>query len=484
MIAGSLKNSGSGSSGGSSGGSGGSGGSSGSSGALTASGASGSYPIGSAKGKDFVNNAAAGSTMTGGDGSKWTKNADGSTTITKDGKSYRVGGSSGGSGSGKTLNGINKALNSVSSSGRSTLGSTLAGMFGSSGGTASRTGGTTGTTGAAGSAVRNTGSSIGYVSRGTHKDQTIRDMSPEDYERLMQIKQRYATAQANGDTAGMEKAHHDAEELRGEYGYSGGVDGSDYISNGGYYSGRVMSDQMTKTMNNAYADYQQKMEAAANAQQNAIQAGVDSAVAGLEGQKYDVDKQTELNNAAAEKAYMQSINPNGSVAENLAANGLLPTGATETSQISAGNTFQNALNSNATTRTEALAQIEQAITQARLNGDLEAAQALSNLLQTVAAKGYENAQNILAAQQWGQQFGLSQADQTGYYGGQPTMAMRQLQLQQKQVEQDLEAGRIDMETARKQLEYLQAQIDGMNAETAGQNLSNRYSQWQLDQLGY
>ena len=39
------------------------------------------YTIGSDKGKDFVSNAKPGSTMTGGDGSTWTKNNDGSTTI-------------------------------------------------------------------------------------------------------------------------------------------------------------------------------------------------------------------------------------------------------------------------------------------------------------------------------------------------------------------------------------------------------------------
>ena len=103
------------SSGGSSGGSRGSGRSSGSSGALTASGASGRYNVGSSKGKNFINNAAAGSTMTGGDGSKWTKNADGSTTITKDGKTYNYGGSSssGSSSGGSSYGGGNKSYNDI-----------------------------------------------------------------------------------------------------------------------------------------------------------------------------------------------------------------------------------------------------------------------------------------------------------------------------------------------------------------------------------
>lgn len=56
----------------------------------------GSYSIGSAKGIDFINNAPAGSTFSSGDTSdksSWTKNADGSTTISAGGKTYTVQGS-------------------------------------------------------------------------------------------------------------------------------------------------------------------------------------------------------------------------------------------------------------------------------------------------------------------------------------------------------------------------------------------------------
>ena len=49
---------------------------------MAATGKGGSYSIGSDKGKNFVSSAAAGSTMKGSDGSTWTKNSDGTTTIT------------------------------------------------------------------------------------------------------------------------------------------------------------------------------------------------------------------------------------------------------------------------------------------------------------------------------------------------------------------------------------------------------------------
>lgn len=425
-----AKASGGSSSGNSSGSSGSSGSSSsGSSGAsMAATGKGGSYSIGSDKGKSFVSSAAAGSTMKGSDGSTWTKNSDGTTTISKGGQTFTYGGASGTGGSGG----------------------------GSSSGGA-------------------------YTPLGSHNDQTIKDTSVEDSEQMAAIKKRYAEAQARGDAAAMKSAHADAEALRAQYGYSGGSDGSDYIGKG-YVSGNVLGKQMSNQLNTGFDAYKKYMEDAAAQQQAALKAKVDSAVASLNGQKYDIMKQTEANNAAAEKAYMQSIKPGGSNAENLAANGLLTSGLTESSQISAGNAYQNALNSNATTQTETLAKIEQAITQAQLTGDIEGANALADLYKQIAAKGYENTQNIIAANQWGQQFGLSQAEQTGTYNGTQTLAMRQLQMQLEQLEEDKLNGKIDRETAQKQMEYIQAQIEKMRAETTGQNLSNKYSQWQLNQL--
>ena len=164
----------------------------------------------------------------------------------------------------------------------------------------------------------------------------------------------------------------------------------------GGISGANLGTLMSNQYNQGYQDYEEKMKAAADAQQNALQASVDSAVADLNAQKDAIGRNTESNNAAAEKAYMTAINPNGSMAENLAAQGLLSTGNTESSQISAGNTYQNALNNNATTATEALAEIERAITQARLNGDIQKANALADLYKEVAGKQLDNVSNMIS----------------------------------------------------------------------------------------
>lgn len=319
-----------------------------------------------------------------------------------------------------------------------------------------------------------------YTAKGTHNDATIKNNSQLQADQIQKYKDDYAAAAAKGDKAGMDAAHKAAESLRSGWGYSGGEDGSDYISTGGI-SGANLGEQMANRYSQGYSDYEQKMNDAATAQQKALQASIDSAVNNLESQKTTIGKNTEANNAAAEKAYMTAINPNGSYAEGLASQGLSKSGITESSMISAGNTYQNALNSNATTQTEALAEIERAITQARLNGDIEKANALADLYKETAAKQLENVDKINSAYQWGQQFGLSQAEQTGTYNGQATLAARQFELQKQQVQQDLEAGKIDMETARKQLQYIQAQIDNLNAstrytnsQTTGQDLTNKY----------
>ena len=240
----------------------------------------------------------------------------------------------------------------------------------------------------------------------------------------------------------------------------------------------------------AQAKYESAMQDAYDQQQAAIQAGVDSAIADLNAQRDTVGKLTEANNAAAERAYMQTLNPNGSLAENLAAQGLLPTGVTESSQIQAGNAYQGALNENATTQTEALAEIERAITQAKLNGDLTAANALSQLLTQVAQQGYQNAQDILANQQWQQNFGynmgVTEAGLTGVYNGQPTLEAQQLELQKQDaedqhrlVEQQLALGQIDQETARKQLELLEREIQKADQEIQSLKLQNRYYEMQI-----
>ena len=57
-------------------------------------------------------------------------------------------------------------------------------------------------------------------------------MNDEDYALTQKYKQDFASAQQAGNQAGMDAAHDAVEALRAKYNYSGGADGSDYISLG------------------------------------------------------------------------------------------------------------------------------------------------------------------------------------------------------------------------------------------------------------
>ena len=87
----------------------------------------------------------------------------------------------------------------------------------------------------------------GYTPLGTYNDA---DLYGEDLNLINYYKNMYAQAQAAGDVAGMNAAHAAAEAIREGYGYSGGGDGSDYISLGYGYNNNVSS-----TSNNGVGDF-------------------------------------------------------------------------------------------------------------------------------------------------------------------------------------------------------------------------------------
>lgn len=257
----------------------------------------------------------------------------------------------------------------------------------------------------------------------------------------------YEMAKVKGDTAAMDAAHAAAEALRQQQGYSGGPDGSQHISLGGGtsdgtgnkidqalslpgLSGNLVSGivgnvaggvigellpgmmggqtgQVPQMPQDAYLEeylkaqeeYRDYMEQAAQNAQNAIQSGVDSAVAGLNNQKGTIQQAGDIANQAAQQTYMDVINPNGATAEQLAALGLRSSGLTESSMISAGNTLQSSINSNLQNVNNQLAQIDLAITQAKSQGNIAAAQALEQYYSQIASQMMNDANTILAYRQ-------------------------------------------------------------------------------------
>ncbi len=139
-------------------------------------------------------------------------------------------------------------------------------------------------------------------------------------------------------------------------------------------------------------------EAAIRAEQ---EARVKSNVASLNAAKPQVQQAGAAANWQAQQNYYNLINPNGAGAEARAALGLSGSGLTESAQIAAGNAYTGAVNSNQQNVDNQLAQIDLAITQAQLNGDLATAQQLQSYYEAVYNGGMQSANNLA---QMGQQY--------------------------------------------------------------------------------
>lgn len=68
---------------------------------------------------------------------------------------------------------------------------------------------------------------MAYVATGTYNDA---ELSDSDKALVKQYQAQYNAAKAAGDKAGMDAAHSGAEGVRARYNYSGGADGSEYVS--------------------------------------------------------------------------------------------------------------------------------------------------------------------------------------------------------------------------------------------------------------
>lgn len=266
----------------------------------------------------------------------------------------------------------------------------------------------------------------------------------------------------------------------------------------------LMGDEYLQEYYNQMAATEGYLNQAAQSAQDAIYAGVENAVASLNSQRGTIEQAEQAANQAAQQIYMDTINPNGATAEQLAALGLRTSGLTESSVISAGNSLQQSVNANAQNTTNQLAQIDLAITQARNSGDIAAAQALEQYYAQIASQQAAQAQAVLAyrqqqaaqqlalqqwmyEQQWNQQmFGYTQ--QQDAFNQQLQLA--QLQMAQEQAAWDKQYAQNQMDWANKQYSSDKAYDTVMQAlalgslpshnmiVAAGLNDADVYSMWQ------
>lgn len=230
----------------------------------------------------------------------------------------------------------------------------------------------------------------------------------------------------------------------GSYNYNTGSSGSTGSSSGG-----SMLDQYNQAYEDALKSLMQGQEAA----KQQIEMGVQQNVNNLESQKSDINAQLDKSNAEAEKLYMDAINPNGAIANQLAAMGLRDSGLTESSIISAGNTLQNNINANKREVASQIAKVDLAITNAQLEGNMQIAGVLADYAKAVADMGMTNASNVLSFNQWAAEFEESRK----YNQAQLEMAKQQLAMQERQLAQQEAQAQWERDQAEKNYQLQQEQ---------------------------
>lgn len=253
---------------------------------------------------------------------------------------------------------------------------------------------------------------------------------------------------------------------------------------------RLKNEQAAESYKSALDSAMDQYDSKAQAIRDEIDAQVKQNIANLDAQRDLVRQAGAQADAAALQNYYSAVNPNGAGAEQRSALGLSDSGLTETAQIAAANAYQGAISSNAQNVANQLSQIGLAIENARLTGDMTAAQELQSYYDSVLQAGQQNAANVLAAGQWNMQNAQGQAANlqnnawtlaglTGNYAGQQTLAGQQAALEFKNMDIQNQRALLELEIQRKfGWDQAAAELYLMQKQAQGQDLSNIYQELQ------
>lgn len=263
-------------------------------------------------------------------------------------------------------------------------------------------------------------------------------------------------------------------------GSSGSTTGTSDSS--GITGGSWNSDQWLTEYQQAQKAYQEQMQAAMDAAKEQINKSTANTISQINSQRGQYQNAVDEANAAAQRNYMNAIDPNGATAEQLAALGLRSSGLTESSMISAGNTYQNSVNSNLQTLRDQFAQLDSAITQAQNSGDAALAQILAQYGQMMADRTASSADTILGYRQ--NQQGKEMAYQQWLYEMQQAAAQNAWNQQFQQNQFDWNKQQAQWE---QQFQQQQAQWGQYNTESDRRlqnQMANRDTLLALMQYGY
>ena len=321
-----------------------------------------------------------------------------------------------------------------------------------------------------------------YTPMGANTDEEIRNKSPQSWNLIQQAKEDYTRAQAAGDAAGMARAHQTAEQIRAQFGYSGGEDGSLYVpyqmapayqpavqqpmwDTSGWGAGS--SSGVSQAQAEAQALYEQQLaelERAREAEQRALQAEIDRTLLALSAQIPGIERSAADANAAAYETWLRATNPFGAAAQRQSQLGLLNSGYSESSLASLGNTYQSVVGQNEQARVDSLRQIDLAREQTRLEGGIEKANQMAEFAKLIAQQRFNQGSALLDAAVQDRQLGLSQ-QQFAYEMG---LAQRRLAYETDLARRELD---YDMEQEDRRLTYEMEQEERSQLETLAELLA-------------
>ncbi|NLW33849.1 MAG: hypothetical protein GXY77_20560 [Fibrobacter sp.] len=133
------------------------------------------------------------------------------------------------------------------------------------------------------------------------------------------------------------------------------------------------------------------------------------AVEQMEYQKELTEKARAQANREADLAFSRAINPTGKLNQNIRSVGLAGSGWQETSQVGLTNAYQTALNTNSSDYNTAVKELNLAISQAKLTGDIATMQAIQTYAIQLAQQLYQESRDAVADRQWEKSYALQKA---------------------------------------------------------------------------
>lgn len=203
----------------------------------------------------------------------------------------------------------------------------------------------------------NTSSSGNYTPLGSYNDY---GMGAEDKKAIESIKQQWENAKAAGDAVGMANANAGANAIRAKYGYSGGVDGSQYIK----LDGVEASTPTTPFSYTNYDDFykQSGYSGISDSQKAANEYYLQQVLNNMGTQKGKLNQAADKQAGQAYTSYMLSQK---ALPQQLAAKGYNG-GIADSQRIALDSNFQNTRNDIEQNRLNALNDIETNMNNARL----------------------------------------------------------------------------------------------------------------------